>query len=323
MKDASPSVPRRLHNPLVSIVMTIYNEAYCVEHAIDTLLAQTYRHIELVLVDNGSSDSTFKVLSQYARGKKRDARVRVVRMKKNTGPGGGRNKGAKAARGDILVFIDADMVFDKRYISVLVKPIVDGKAFGTTHTKELCANKGNLWARSWSLNRVTPESQRNGCGVYRAILRSTFLKAGGFDPSKGYFDDDLSRLGNAKPVPAICYHNNPEKLDEIFLYALWVGRSLVSNPSTRYPMTAFLVGSFAVCIAALTALAFGASWPLSIIVALCMLVWLSVSLQRAIPRIVAEGRYEYLFSIPVIWLFRLVGHYLGGLQQIWKMMLQR
>jgi hypothetical protein len=60
------------------------------------------------------------------------------------------------------------------------------------------------------------------------VVKSEFLKAGGFDRTKGYFDDDLSKLNGGKGSlsieKAICYHNNPEKLSEAFKHSIRVGK---------------------------------------------------------------------------------------------------
>lgn len=89
---------------LLSVVMPVYNvEGYLAE-AIDSVLSQSHRNLELILVDDGSTDTSGTMCDEYAN---RDSRVRVIH-KANAGLGAARNTGTAAARGEYLVFIDSD-----------------------------------------------------------------------------------------------------------------------------------------------------------------------------------------------------------------------
>jgi glycosyltransferase involved in cell wall biosynthesis len=89
-------------NPRVSIIMPVYNvEAYVAE-AIDSVLAQTFREWELIIVDDGGSDSSIDICSRY-----NDPRVRVV-SQTNRGLAGARNTGILNSRGDYIALLDAD-----------------------------------------------------------------------------------------------------------------------------------------------------------------------------------------------------------------------
>ena len=290
----------------VSVVITAYNEADVLGKAAESMLAQTYKDFELIFVDNGSTDDTYKEIQKWT---KKDKRVRAVRLKENMQPGGGRNAGAKAAKGDILVFVDADMVFDKDYLKILTKPILDGKTIGTTHTKELVANPENIWARSWCLNRIPDDLEEKGSGVFRAVLKKNFLEAGGFDPKKGYFDDALGALGRSTPVPATCYHNNPTSLKEVFFHSTWVGNSLVQSQPAK--TRGVLVMSW-IILALVIGIAFVNVFVATWMVGAALLLFLLFLLRKTLPRMIAEKRPEYLFSIPVLWTVRLLGFYLGA-----------
>jgi glycosyltransferase involved in cell wall biosynthesis len=295
----------------VSVVIPAYNEQRYILRCIDSLLQQTYKKLEIIFIDDGSTDCTRELLKAAA---KRHSHIKVF-FRNHGGPGAARNYGAKKAKGDILVFVDADMVFDKNYLKTLVAPILKAKTVGTFHTKELVANKENLWARSWCINRM-PEGIKES-GVYRAILRKTFLDAGGFDPKKGYFDDDLGRLGSATPTGAVCYHNNPETLSEVFKHSMWVGRSLVKAPHTRMRTRLLVVLSLLLLLAALV-VAVLVSWlPLLALAVIAVLSWLFISMKRTLPRL-AEGHPEYIVTIPILWLFRLLGYYAGAVQQVFR-----
>ena len=90
--------------PKVSIIMATYNRSATIKRAIDSMLAQTLRDFEFIIVDDGSSDETPQVLSECAAA---DARIRLLRQE-NKGLAAARNAGADKARGKYLAFMDDD-----------------------------------------------------------------------------------------------------------------------------------------------------------------------------------------------------------------------
>jgi hypothetical protein len=98
--------PGRFDQPLVSVVIPTYNAGSYLTEAIDSVLAQTYRHWELIVVDDGSTDDTPAVLARYAH----DGRIRVLRQK-NQGASVALNRGIAAARGDLVCWLSADDIF--------------------------------------------------------------------------------------------------------------------------------------------------------------------------------------------------------------------
>jgi cellulose synthase/poly-beta-1,6-N-acetylglucosamine synthase-like glycosyltransferase len=92
--------------PAVSVVMSVYNEERFLREAIDSVLAQSFRNLELVVVDDGSTDSTAQILAEYASS---DPRL-VIHRQENHGPSVARNSGCELARGPLIAHIDADDV---------------------------------------------------------------------------------------------------------------------------------------------------------------------------------------------------------------------
>lgn len=90
--------------PLVSVVVPVFNAEKHLGQALDSLLAQTHGNLEVICVDDGSTDGTPQLLADYAS---RDDRIRVFNQE-NAGPGAARNRGIERARGDYLYFLDAD-----------------------------------------------------------------------------------------------------------------------------------------------------------------------------------------------------------------------
>lgn len=208
---------------LVTVIVPFYNEEKHIEQCFQTLKLQTYPNIEIIAIDDGSKDNSRKIAKKY---------VDILLKQKHQGPGVARNKAAKIAKGEILVFADADMYFDKDYIKMLVKPILEKKAFATFTNEEKLANKNNIWVKCGNIDNQIPNGLRfrksTKSYVARAIPRNLFLKLGGMRPNLGYRDDHLFLNTNYRAVPAksaICYHFNPSTLMEVYFSARWNGKS--------------------------------------------------------------------------------------------------
>jgi len=204
--------------PLVSVVIPAYNEEECIDGCVKTLVNQSYKPLEIIFVDDGSKDKTLEILE-----KNKD--IKVLKQD-HKGPGAARNLGVSKGKGEIAVFVDADMEFDKDYIKNLVKPILEGKCIGTNHPEEIVKNKNNIWSKCWGRRLTTFQGD---FAIFRAIKKNKFLEAGGFDPSKGYADDQtIYKKLQIRPIlaeGAICYHNNPGSLKETFYQNRWIGES--------------------------------------------------------------------------------------------------
>lgn len=96
-------------SPLVSIIMPVYNVEEFLEQGLDTLIQQTLKRIEIICVDDGSTDRSLEILNEYAA---RDKRVRVF-TQQNKYAGAARNLGLSHARGEYVVFLDSDDFFAK------------------------------------------------------------------------------------------------------------------------------------------------------------------------------------------------------------------
>ncbi len=95
-------------NPTISVIVPVYNKEAYLRECVDSILAQTYRRIEVILVDDESTDSSGEICDEYARA---DARVRVVHQK-NGGPTAACVAGMAAATGTYYMFVDSDDYLD-------------------------------------------------------------------------------------------------------------------------------------------------------------------------------------------------------------------
>lgn len=93
-----------IDGPLVSVIVPIYNAEPFLDTCIQTVISQTYNHWELILVNDGSIDSSLNLCNQYSE---KDSRIKVIN-KENTGVSDSRNQALDIANGDYVIFLDAD-----------------------------------------------------------------------------------------------------------------------------------------------------------------------------------------------------------------------
>lgn len=114
----------------VSIIVPVYNMGNSLKSCIESLLQQTYKNIEVIIIDDGSTDNTFQVCAEY---KKANKNIKSWHTE-NRGSGPARNYGINKATGDFVFFMDADDILDPDAISILVKEVknqqVDLVVFG-------------------------------------------------------------------------------------------------------------------------------------------------------------------------------------------------
>lgn len=103
-------------NLIVSIVVPVYNVEKYLRRCVDSLIRQTYKNVEIILVDDGSTDGCTKICDDYA---KLDNRIKVLH-KKNGGLSDARNAGLTVASGDYVSFVDSDDWVHEDFIKILV-----------------------------------------------------------------------------------------------------------------------------------------------------------------------------------------------------------
>ena len=189
-------------NVKVSVVMPIYNAVEYLTEAIDCVLGQTLREIELICVDDGSTDGSFELIKEKQT---EDKRIRIV-TENNAGPSVARNKGLARARGEYVAFLDADdflePTFLERLYSLSIKKKLDiavakydlynnatGKfapAIESEHGELL--DGGRVISKSDHPDRIF---QSMTCYVWNKLFKRTFLleKNIQFHPELYVFED--------------------------------------------------------------------------------------------------------------------------------------
>lgn len=135
-------------NHKVSVIVPIYNSEAYLPMCIDSIIAQTYENIEIILVDDGSKDNSLEICKRYANI---DNRIKVIHQS-NSGVSAARNAGIDASEGEYITFVDSDDELLENGISLLVKDIEDfgadvataSKLYITSDEKEVNRNLDNV-----------------------------------------------------------------------------------------------------------------------------------------------------------------------------------
>lgn len=106
---------------LISVILPIYNAESYLNRCLDNLINQTYTNLEIICVDDGSTDNSLKLLKEY---QDKDNRIKVIHQN-NAGPGITRNIGLSVATGDYISFIDADDYSDKEMFNLMLQKQID------------------------------------------------------------------------------------------------------------------------------------------------------------------------------------------------------
>ncbi|UTR11812.1 glycosyltransferase [Evansella sp. LMS18] len=127
-------------NELVSVITPAYNAEKFIHNTIKSVLAQTYSKWEMIVVDDCSTDSTVKIVREYMQ---QDERIKLIQLKKNSGPAVTRNTAIKNARGRYLAFLDSDDQWYPEKLEKQLKYMEENKIAFSFSSYEYMDEKGN------------------------------------------------------------------------------------------------------------------------------------------------------------------------------------
>ena len=107
-----------MNNDLVSVIVPVYNAEKFIRETIQTVLNQTYKEWELLLIDDCSKDNSKNIINEYER---KDKRIHAIKLEKNSGAAIARNLGIENAKGKYIAFLDADDLWNKEKLEKQVK----------------------------------------------------------------------------------------------------------------------------------------------------------------------------------------------------------
>lgn len=141
---------------LISVIVPIYNVESYLERCVQSIQRQTYDNLEIILVDDGSTDSCPKMCDDFA---KEDNRIKVIH-KENNGQGCARNTGLKTASGKFVLFVDADDFIDNNHVKALYNLLVSNDADTVLGSLSYKKNHKPITRQSHNLKLGVYENER-------------------------------------------------------------------------------------------------------------------------------------------------------------------
>ncbi|WP_290139662.1 glycosyltransferase family 2 protein [uncultured Dubosiella sp.] len=195
-------------NELVSIVVPIYNVEKYLSKCIDSLIDQTYKNLEIILVNDGSTDQSGDIAQQYA---KQDSRIRYT-VQENQGQGSARNHGIEQAMGKYISFVDSDDTIDLKMIELMMKKMESEDCdivFCDYERKDACGNTLERYFNPLDSNCIyEPDQQKKVLLVdpvpwNKLFRKSLFQRTNIRFPSRVWYEDlrTIPKLiANAKKI---------------------------------------------------------------------------------------------------------------------------
>lgn len=222
--------------PTISVVIPAYNAAQTLSQTLAALCAAEPPALEIIVVSDGSTDNTAEIAKSFG--------VRVIALDKNIGAAAAKNRGAEAARGDILFFTDADIVPSRDAIGKLQAAFQSGKVEGVVGLlderiphQNWASQYKNLWMNFTYARFVGAERIGLFYTSVAAMKRATFVGLGGFDENyRGASiaeDTEFGQRAWGKQVPIVL---EPD-LKVVHLKAYTLGGVLREDFKRAYALT--------------------------------------------------------------------------------------
>lgn len=202
-------------NRKVSIIVPVYNSHTTLPKCLDSLLAQTYQDLEIICVNDKSTDNSFDIIREY---QKKDKRVQLIEHKENKNAGGARNSGIKAAKGTYVCFVDNDDWMTPDAIDVLVKESDDFYVDIVVPQWCMCYSDGRSENQENLLIGSTKEKNCEYALKYgwrmlgNLIRKDIFYTYNIFYPENSFFEDNAISIcllycaKNIKVIDKVLYH---------------------------------------------------------------------------------------------------------------------
>jgi glycosyltransferase involved in cell wall biosynthesis len=172
-------------NVAFSIIMPTLNRAHCIDRAIDSVLSQTHRRFELIIVDDGSTDGTGQIIEDRYRDEIASGRIVHFPSQTNRGVSAARNRGLDAARNEWIAYVDTDNTIRPSFLSVFAQHIVEFPETKTFHAQFQRTNDRAVIGKPFDRAE---------------LLKGNFIDLGVFvhhrscTELRGGFDENLNRL---------------------------------------------------------------------------------------------------------------------------------
>jgi cellulose synthase/poly-beta-1,6-N-acetylglucosamine synthase-like glycosyltransferase len=288
--------------PLVSVLIPAHNEEKVIENLLRTLFEQTYKNMEIIVINDASTDNTRRILEPYAYRRQ----IRLLNIDPpNVGKHAAINAGLEVAKGEIIVVVDADGLLERDAVANMVRPFVDENVMSVSGNIKV-ANRINLLTRCQALEYIRDINIPRRAfdllnitlvvpGPLGAFRRSVMGHVGEYDPDTVTEDFDVTvkiqkardgrQIASRNITNAIAYTEAPEKLKDLIRqrtrwyggmaqtylkhrrYRMWTGSGSYSRLGVPYLFaTLFVVPILELIMTGVTILAIirGAFLPIAV-----------------------------------------------------------
>lgn len=227
------------NKPFISVIIPCYNASLFLNQAIESVLNQTYKNFEVIIVNDGSTDNTEEIIKAY-----RDNRVIYLKQETNKGPSAARNTGLKYAKGEYIAFLDADDIWMLNKLEKQVDYVLKNKVDIVTTNGYILESKTNKSKIAYSKNPIHHKKS-----IFKVLIKHNFIfpstvlikketlqKAGFFDENLQSSEDYYLWLNIAFQggtfafidEPLFFYRKHPRQLSKK-LYTMYKTRLTVLN----------------------------------------------------------------------------------------------
>jgi len=206
----------------VSFYIPAYNAQKTIKYAIDSLLAQTYKIDEIILIDDNSSDNTLDIVKKYNF-------IKIIKNQYNLGLGYNRNLAIKNCQNEIVGSIDADVELHKSWLEILIKEINKKNIImcGGKMIEKKIDNQINLWrakyySQNWGNKLIIDPPYLYGCNTL--LKKSAWKKIDGYDEKLKTNGEDIEFIKNLRSKlnnkivyqpEAECFHLQDDNIDSL------------------------------------------------------------------------------------------------------------
>ena len=167
----------------ISIIIPTYNRAQHLKKAIDSVLAQSHKDFELIVVDDGSTDNTAELVGSYSHD--------IIYLKQdNQGPAAARNRGIEMARYNLLAFLDSDDWFAENKLAKQLKAMQMNSTFRISHTNETWFRNGKILNQKHKHKKNSGDIFEQSLQLCAVSMSTVMLKKKVFE-DHGLFDEEF------------------------------------------------------------------------------------------------------------------------------------
>lgn len=211
---------------MVSIIIPVYNVYECIDRCMESIVNQTYKDIEIILINDGSTDNSARKCEEW---EKIDARIRYI-SKENEGLGPTRNLGVKLAKSDYIMFVDSDDWVDVTMVEKMMKKLI------ATNADMVVCDRYDVRCKDDSLTLVVQGIKEVvevekvheiiaeiSTSQWGKIYKKELFTKNGIEQPKHFYEDAITPIMVAM-CKKVCYVNEP-----LYYYVIDRGGSITNN----------------------------------------------------------------------------------------------